>query len=584
MYSAEYAEKGLIRLKETLKHAEAFESYYKKGRERSLRELAKELGVSEPSVYKWSKAFKWQERIEERDGLIAERVAEKNIQEEVDLRSKFTQGIKSAVDVFLTNLNQGSVKVESIQDFERLGKLFLEFEKAAAVNDQSAHATPIDKPKKIVFDIDGEPDKAKDLAGVPVYDSENVYLNRLIPKKYNKAVYEILFAKPEEREFKDFPFIGGRHGLRSTVLNICAVASVFMGRGDSILIRETMKSIRRSCFADCKKQIKRMGLDWAFTWSEGETTTMVIKCTENNNSIHFSGFDDPEKLRSLSEGEYGIGLVGFEECQVIKSYKKIRDFRLTIRRGNNNAAILFCGNVPCIKSHFINTKINVPGKGKLLVNATYLDCPDWWVANDFLEEVEEIKRTDYEAYLNEIMGQVVASKGLVFRNIRDWTDGLKYPNQYLFRGLDFGYENDPTAYTVWSYDKATDSLFCLHEAGGSPMYAEMIEPYIKKENKFNNPVIADAASLESIRILSQHGVNVEKCRKPKESVKLGVDWLKKRKNIYIDPNKCPFTYKEFTEYSYETDKEGNSLGTYPDKDNHFIDSTRYALQSVILEV
>ena len=570
-------------MKETLKHAEAFESYYKKGRERSLRELSKEYGSS---VYRWSKELNWAEKIKERDGLIAEKLAEKNIEEEVNLRSKFTQGIKSAVDVFLINLNSGLVKVESIQDFERLGKLYLEFEKATAVEDQSACATSISKPmpKNIIFDIDGEPDKDKDLAGIPVYDAENVYLNRLIPKKYNKAVYEILFASPDEREYKDFSFIGGRHGLRSTVLNICAVCSVFMGHGDSILIRETMKSIRESCFKDCKKQIKKMGLDWAFTWTDGETTTMKIKCTETHNSINFSGFDDPEKLRSLSEGEYGIGLVGFEECQVIKSYKKIRDFRLTIRRGNNNAAILFCGNVPCVKSHFINTKINVPGPNKLLVNATYLDCPAWWVSQDFLEEVEEIKRTDYEAYLNEIMGQVVASKGLVFRNIREWTDGLKYPNQYLYRGLDFGYENDPTAYTVWSYDKATDSLFCLSEAGGEPMYAEVIEPYIKAENKFNNTVIADAASLESIRILSQHGINVEKCRKPKESVKMGVDWLKKRKNIYIDPIKCPFTYKEFTEYSYETDKEGNSLGTYPDKDNHFIDSTRYALQSVILEV
>ena len=569
-------------MKETLKHAEAFELYFKMGKERSLRELAKKIEVSETTINRWNKELDWQKRIVDREKEISEKVAEKVIEEEINLRSKFVSGIKGAIDLFLSNLKNGLVKVESVQDFERLGKLYLEFEKAQP--DGVGTQTSVVKRKEVVFDINGEPDEEKDKAGIPVYDEGHIYLNRLIPKKYNKAVYEILFAKPEEREYKDFSFIGGRHGLRTTILIICALLITYTGKGNSILIRETQKSIRGSCFEECKKQVKKMGLTDAFTWSEGETTTMLIKCTYTGMKILFSGFDDPEKLRSFSEGEYGVGLVGFEECQVIKSYKKIRDFRLTIRRGNNNSVMLFCGNVPCLKSHFINTKINVAAKNKLIINATYLDCPTWWVAQDFLDEVEDLKQTDYEAYLNEIMGQVVASKGLVFRNIKEMPAGVQYPNQYLYRGLDFGYENDPTAYTVWSYDKNTDSLYCLSEAGGEPMYAEVIEPYIKKENKFNNVVIADSSSLESIRILSQHNVNIEKCRKPKECVKLGVDWLKKRKNIFIDPIKCPFTYKEFTEYTYETDKEGNSLGTYPDKNNHFIDSTRYALQSIILEV
>ena len=127
--------------KETLKHIEAFESYYQMGKNRSLRDLADTLGVSYTSVFNWSKAFNWGEKIKERDAEIAAKVKERSIEEEVDLRSQFNLGIESAVRLFLNNLNNGLVKVETIQDFERLGKLYLEFNKAAAVEEQSACAT-----------------------------------------------------------------------------------------------------------------------------------------------------------------------------------------------------------------------------------------------------------------------------------------------------------------------------------------------------------------------------------------------------------------------------------------------------------
>ena len=48
----------------------------------------------------------------------------------------------------------------------------------------------------------------------------------------------------------------------------------------------------------------------------------------------------------------------------------------------------------------------------------------------------------------------------------------------------------------------------------------------------------------------------------------------------IDPQRTPITYKEFTEYEYERDKDGNVISGYPDKNNHTIDATRYALESL----
>ena len=44
--------------------------------------------------------------------------------------------------------------------------------------------------------------------------------------------------------------------------------------------------------------------------------------------------------------------------------------------------------------------------------------------------------------------------------------------------------------------------------------------------------------------------------------------------------RCPETAKEFLEYEYEKDKEGNVISGYPDANNHAIDMVRYAMSPV----
>ncbi|MDE7218827.1 MAG: hypothetical protein K2O45_04295, partial [Oscillospiraceae bacterium] len=53
------------------------------------------------------------------------------------------------------------------------------------------------------------------------------------------------------------------------------------------------------------------------------------------------------------------------------------------------------------------------------------------------------------------------------------------------------------------------------------------------------------------------------------------------RRIVIDPCRTSNTYREFVNYSYATDKDGNILSVLPDKDNHTIDATAYALDRLI---
>ena len=46
----------------------------------------------------------------------------------------------------------------------------------------------------------------------------------------------------------------------------------------------------------------------------------------------------------------------------------------------------------------------------------------------------------------------------------------------------------------------------------------------------------------------------------------------------IDKDRTPNAYKEFKEYEFEVDKNGNVISAYPDENNHTIDAVRYALE------
>jgi phage terminase large subunit len=52
-------------------------------------------------------------------------------------------------------------------------------------------------------------------------------------------------------------------------------------------------------------------------------------------------------------------------------------------------------------------------------------------------------------------------------------------------------------------------------------------------------------------------------------------WLQSLVEIVIDPVRCPNHAEEFLNYELEQDKNGDFISQYPDKNNHFIDATRY---------
>ena len=101
---------------------------------------------------------------------------------------------------------------------------------------------------------------------------------------------------------------------------------------------------------------------------------------------------------------------------------------------------------------------------------------------------------------------------------------------------------------------------------------------IKKENKRNGTVICDSAEPKSIAELNYFGINAIGAKKGPGSIEYGIKWLQNMEKIVIDPERCPYTAKEFTEYELERDNGGNLRAHFPDKNNHAIDAVRYSRQ------
>ena len=94
------------------------------------------------------------------------------------------------------------------------------------------------------------------------------------------------------------------------------------------------------------------------------------------------------------------------------------------------------------------------------------------------------------------------------------------------------------------------------------------------------PIIADSARPETISHMKRHGFpKLMAAVKGPGSLEDGVEWLKTY-DITVHP-RCKHVIDELTLYSYKVDQTtGGVLPVLEDKNNHVIDSLRYAIEAV----
>ena len=90
-------------------------------------------------------------------------------------------------------------------------------------------------------------------------------------------------------------------------------------------------------------------------------------------------------------------------------------------------------------------------------------------------------------------------------------------------------------------------------------------------------IIADSAEPKSIEEIKRAGYLIRPSKKGADSIRQGIDILKRHKLHYIGDN----LEKEFMSYRWKEDKEGNLVNSPEDKHNHALDAARYVALNLI---
>lgn len=155
--------------RETARAMEAFEYYYLLGFDRSLARVADEMGISLPTVTKWSTKYNWVERVQKRDEKNMRLVAYADDKAYVESMRNYKKLVTASVKKYYEALTKGKVVINNVKDLDKLIRLDLELSDRINTNDSDKLAsyqksTVADSLEVILSSIKGEMEEAKENA------------------------------------------------------------------------------------------------------------------------------------------------------------------------------------------------------------------------------------------------------------------------------------------------------------------------------------------------------------------------------------------------------------------------------------
>lgn len=419
-------------------------------------------------------------------------------------------------------------------------------------------------------------------------------------KDHIAAVYHPLHDDLKAGDHSTYNLPGGRGSCKSSTVSLELVDGIMQddtGQSNAIVFRLVAGTMRDSVYSQIGWAIDTLGV--SHLW-KGRVSPMSYTYTPTGQQILFRGLDDASKLKSIKPRHGVFRYVWFEEFSELPGPNFTRNVMQSVLRGQGPGAVVFrTFNPPMSANNWANVFIQEPDEKAVTLLTDYTMIPPEWLGENFLYEAERLKELNPKAYEHEYLGVPTGTGGEVFPNleIREITDEEISHMGYIYQGLDFGFAVDPAAFIRVAYDRKTDTVYFLDEIYkrhlSNKQLAEAIKAkgydqssdsryggYFVGEYRERYLITADCAEPKSISDMQGEGLRCVPCHKEPGCVAYRVKWLQHRR-LVIDPKRTPEAYREFVNYSYATDKDGNFLSELPDKDNHLIDATAYALNNLI---
>lgn len=373
---------------------------------------------------------------------------------------------------------------------------------------------------------------------------------------------------------------GGRGSTKSSGIS-CIIPELIKNNPDmnALILRKVGNTIKDSVYAQMKWAIAKLGLEEEFRF---KVSPFEITYIPTGQKIFFRGADDPLKIKSIKP-EFGyIGILWLEELDQYAGPEEVRSIQQSAIRGGNKAFRFKSFNPPRSKNNWANEyteEAATQNDAAMVVRSTYLDVEPDWLGEQFINDAEHLKEVNPDAYENEYMGKANGNGGNVFEylELREITDEEISHMDRIYQGVDFGWYPDAYTFIRAYYDSAREKIYLIDENYVHKTSNELTAQWIKDKGYDDYRIICDSAEPKSINDYRDMGLPAIGAAKGPGSVEYGFKWLQRR-TIVIDRNRTPNVYKEFTEYEYDRDKNGNIISGYPDGNDHAISAVRYAFE------
>ena len=381
--------------------------------------------------------------------------------------------------------------------------------------------------------------------------------------------------------------MGGRGAGRSTVASQYANAKLISDDYfRCAIMRYILGDIRNSIYREIIDRAEENDIKSKIRVND---TTMTISYGTNTiNAVGFRKSSGEQKAKLKSLANYNCVII--EEADEIseEDFIQLDDSLRTVK---SDIRIMLMLNAPP-RSHWIIKrwfdldatevqdfyipKLKETATDTLFIRTSYLDNIVNLAPQSVLK-YEEYKATKPNHYWNMIKGYV--PEVLVGKIYSNWQEIAFVPHEarLVRRGLDFGYSSDPAAVTAiyeynggYIFDEEVYSTGLSNKSLADIILSQPENPKVL--------VIADSAEPKSIDEIATYGVNVIGAEKGADSITYGISWVQAQKISYTARSKN--LKREYENYCWMINKDGDQLSTPKSTANHALDSIRYALVSI----
>ena len=317
------------------------------------------------------------------------------------------------------------------------------------------------------------------------------------------------------------------------------------------VVRKSFPSMRVSIMRDWQTILKDLEIWDDNNWS----ATEHIYTFDNGSMVEFMSIDSSEKRKGSARDYLFI-----DECNELSREDY---FQLFIRTRKKT---IIAYNPSFGTNHYIFNEIQTHPESSLYVS-TFLDNP--FLEKSIIDEIERLKYVNPEYYKIYGLGLPGNNVGTIFS--AELVEVIPEEAEFVAFGMDFGFSIDPT--TLIAVYKWRENLYFEELLYKKGLVTSEIVAELKSLDVERNIIWGDSAEGRLIEEIYRAGFNIKPVKKGKDSIKMGIDIMHQHK-LHILKSSVNIV-REFSEYVWTVNKNGDFENIPVDYSNHAIDAIRY---------